>query len=237
VTVTGTYSNLPSDKFPASSGVVVSGPVSGLVFDVKSVSVSGSVTLNGANPVSNTSSCTSNAAGTNYGRGSVVLTDRTQGYRFSGALQGCTNTAATFSVNVFPGTYQVAVEGSYADLPADLYVETTPVAATAPVSGLAYDVKAYLVSGSVTLDGANPVDSNSACSVSVPDGPTYPRGQVYFTDMAQGFGTGTFLDGCGNGTATFSIYLLAGTYEVTVRGVDSDLPGQDYVAVSKITVP
>ena len=43
----------------------------------------------------------------------MVLTETTQGYSFTAFLQGCTNTAATFSTVGYPGTYEVTVSGFF----------------------------------------------------------------------------------------------------------------------------
>jgi hypothetical protein len=51
-------------------------------------------------------------------RGSIAFTEVTQGYRFSGRLQGCTNSAATFGTwNIVPGTYEVTVSSLYSNIP------------------------------------------------------------------------------------------------------------------------
>jgi transcriptional regulator with XRE-family HTH domain len=81
-------------------------------------------TLNGTNPVSSTTSCSA----TSYLRGFVRFTETTKGYSFSYDLQGCTNTAATFTANVFPGTYKVAVNGDYSNLPDQDYVVISQLA-------------------------------------------------------------------------------------------------------------
>ena len=86
-----------------ATGVCKGGTAAGLAFDVKTFSVSGAVTLNGANPVSSDTSCYASGTATNFPRGSVVLTDAAQGISFRADLQGCTNTAATFSTTCSRG--------------------------------------------------------------------------------------------------------------------------------------
>jgi hypothetical protein len=102
----------------------VNAAAANLAFDVKTSPVSGTVTLNGANPVSNSSNCGMAPADA---RGKVVLTETTQGYSFTAFLEGCTNTTATFSTAVYPGTYEVTVSGFFSDLPFPAYVGVSMV--------------------------------------------------------------------------------------------------------------
>ena len=220
----------------SGGGICKGGTAANLTFDVKAFPVSGTVTLNGANPVSSTTSCYSSSAGTNYPRGQVTLTDTAHGVSFTADLQGCTNTTATFSTTVFPGTYKVWVSGQYSNLPGDSYLAINALVIGGAVANLAYDVKAFSVSGAVTLNGANPVSSTTSC-YSSSAGTNYPRGQVTLTDTTQGVSFTADLQGCTNTTATFSTTVFPGTYEVTITGQYSDLPGASYLAVSRIVVP
>ena len=96
---------------------------------VMTYALSGTVTLNGASLLSNTTSCSVVGDYTYYPRGTVVFTERTKGYVFSADLQGCTNTTATFSMDVLAGIYEVTVLGTNSDLPqaADLTVSMQAV--------------------------------------------------------------------------------------------------------------
>ena len=57
----------------------------------------------------------------------MTLTDTTQGVSFTADLQGCTNTTATFSTTVFPGTYEVTITGQYSDLPGASYLAVSRI--------------------------------------------------------------------------------------------------------------
>ncbi|MCC6332800.1 MAG: hypothetical protein IT380_02285, partial [Myxococcales bacterium] len=85
-----------------------------LSFDVRTFTVSGSVTLNGAPPsgTGSTGSCSTSP------RGWVELSDAARGYSFSLPI-ACMGTPAPFTGLVYPGTYRVKVRGntSYSNLP------------------------------------------------------------------------------------------------------------------------
>jgi hypothetical protein len=238
--VSGGSSNLLSRGwYVANSALVVSGAVAGLAIDVTTSPISGTVTLNGANPVSNSSTCAVTATDTTAGRGMVTLFETTQGYAVDANLQGCTNTTATFSTSVYPGTYKVSVNGLNSDLPNVPYVENSALVVNAAVANLAFDVKTSPVSGTVTLNGANPVSNSSNCGTAAAASiySQYARGDVILADTTQGYSFTTFLQGCTNTTATFSTVVYPGTYEVTVSGFFSDLPFPAYVGVPMVTIP
>jgi hypothetical protein len=75
--------------------------------------------------VSNSGTCGTAASASiysQYARSDVILTETTDGYSFTAFLQGCTNTAATFSTVVYPRTYEDTVSGFVSDLPSPAYV-------------------------------------------------------------------------------------------------------------------
>jgi hypothetical protein len=246
VMVEGINSNLP-DPFPgdfgetfvSSTALVVNGAVANLAVDVKTSLVSGIVTLNGANPVSNSSSCAVTATDTSLTRGVVALTNTTTGASFTTNLQGCTNSTATFSVAVYPGTYQVAVFGESSDIPDSQNIVNSALVVSGAVPNLAFDVKAVTgtipVSGFVTLNGANPVSSATLTNC-VLENSAVNRGRVSLTETTTGAGFGGLLQGCTNTTATFSMTVVPGTYKVTVNGGASNIPTQPYTADSALVV-
>src|SRR5207245_674888 len=139
-------------------GVCAGGSATGLQLDVKSFTVSGTVTLNGASPVSNNSNCPTSAA--SYGRGSVHFYDEAKGYSFAFPITGCTNTAAAFTGSVFPGTYLATGSCSDPSRPAGYEGDALAVCAGGEARGLPLDVKSFTVSGTVTLNGSSPVSNN-----------------------------------------------------------------------------
>jgi hypothetical protein len=122
VTVAGAnYSNLPSQPFLAMSSLAVSGNTANQKLDVKTVSVGGSLTLNGAAP-STTTACNPSPTAT---KANVQFYDSTSGYAFSVPV-ACS--AANFAWNgaVYPGTYRIAVAGAggYSNLPSEGFLVT-----------------------------------------------------------------------------------------------------------------
>ncbi len=242
VTVSGSAASsnlLSAGWYVANSALVVSAAIPDLAIDVTTSLFSGTVTLNGANPVSNSSTCAVTATDTTAGRGTVILIETTQGYGVETNLQGCTNTGATFSTAVYPGTYKVSVNGLNSDLPNVPYVENSALAVNAGGANLAFDVKTSPVSGTVTLNGANPVSNSSNCGTAAAASvySQYARGDVVLTETTQGYSFTSFLQGCTNTAATFSTAVYPGTYVVTVSGFFSDLPSPAYVGVSRVAIP
>src|SRR4051812_29093487 len=80
VTVSGdsNYSSLPTQAFQAQAAADVSADAANLALDVKTASVGGTVTLNGAAPTT-TAACTGNAGAA---KATVHLVDNSDGYRF-----------------------------------------------------------------------------------------------------------------------------------------------------------
>jgi len=114
VTVTGGLSSLPSAAYVVDEAFVVSGDRPGLVFDVRTVTVSGVVLQNGAMP---TSTCSTSV------RATVRFVDATRGYDIPITVP-CAggNTPFNFTGTVFPGVYRVTVAGGLSSLPTAAYV-------------------------------------------------------------------------------------------------------------------
>ncbi len=219
VSVIGGNSSLPKANDVVQEALVVNANVSGLAYDVKTFAVSGVVTMNGAVP---TSGCSSSD------RATVVFTEATQGAVFEVPVP-CNggNTPFTFSGFVFPGTYKVAVVGGTSSLPKTPFIVQPSLSVSANVSGLAYDVKTYAVSGVVTMNGAIPT---SSCTSS-------DRATVTLTDAANGY-TFAIPVPCNGATTpyTFSGFVYPGTYLATVTGGNSTLPKAPYVAQKSLVV-
>ncbi|MBL8950189.1 MAG: hypothetical protein JNK82_05395, partial [Myxococcaceae bacterium] len=169
-------------------GVCAGGSVTTLALNVRTFNVSGTVTQNGMVPTGGT--CTSSP------RGYVNLVDAAQGYSFSFPIP-CMGSPATFGGAVYPGTYRVTVAGNSANgssLPAQAQTVQQSLTVSADVTGLAYDVRTFDVSGTVTQNGMVP--TGGTCTSS-------PRGYVTLTDAAQGYRF-TFDIPCMGSPATFS---------------------------------
>src|SRR5262249_23673159 len=115
------YSNLPSQPFLAMSGLAVSGAASNQKLDVKTVSVGGSLTLNGAAP-STTTACNPSPTAT---KANVQFYEATSGYAFSVPV-ACSAANFAWSGAVYPGTYRIAVAGAggYSNLPSEGFLVT-----------------------------------------------------------------------------------------------------------------
>src|SRR5205807_2412350 len=99
-------SNLPAPNYIALPTLDLPSSYTGLVLDVKTISVGGTVTLNGAAPVF-VSYCKANPSST-----SSFPTRRSSdlGYSFQ-FYTSCSDPTFAFSGTVFPGTYRVSVQG------------------------------------------------------------------------------------------------------------------------------
>ena len=212
-------SNLPQGSaFVANPALVISASQTALVLDVKTVTVGGKITLNGAEP---TSTCTSSSPA------SVLLREVTQGYSLTIAVP-C-NTMFAWSGTVYPGTYKVSVAGnSNSNLPqGSAFIANAALPLTASLSGVVLDVKTVAVAGKITLNGALPT---LTCMTSSP-------ATVLFTEISQGYVLNTAVPCVPNLAFTSSLY--PGIYRVAVSGnSNSNLPqGSPFVAIERLQVP
>src|SRR5207237_1031961 len=103
------------------SGVCAGGPPTGLVLDVKTVKVSGTITLNGAASTTGTS-CPGSP--TDY-KARVSFHEVNHGYDFEQYVL-CKDSGFDFQGVIFPGTYSVSVYGGhysgFSNLPFQDYV-------------------------------------------------------------------------------------------------------------------
>ncbi|MDP1914740.1 MAG: hypothetical protein Q8L14_00755 [Myxococcales bacterium] len=228
VTVSGGFSNLPSQPFVINEAFPVTGAVLNQVLDVITFQAGGTVLLNGVNP---TSACSSAV------RATVRFTDDVKGYAFAYDVAcppggGATGAPFTFSGAIYPGTYRVTVGGGFSNLPSQQYVVSTAFPVAGNVLAQTLNVLTVPSSGSVLLNGFNPT---SACSSAV-------RATVRFTDAAKGYSFAYDVacppgGGATGAPFTFSGPLFPGTYVVTVTGGFSNLPSQPYLAISALIVP
>ncbi|MHB8878324.1 MAG: hypothetical protein ACYC8T_31900, partial [Myxococcaceae bacterium] len=158
----GSASNLPAWDTVVNAAFTVSGPSSGIVFNLVVPplhAVSGTVTMNGANP--GVTACYSG-----YTRAELAF-EHTTDTRYSKSLwvQGCTvpSDAYAFTGTLYPGTYKVTVRrgsyGSASNLPDWDTVVNTAFTVSGPRSGIVFNLVVpplHAVSGTVTMNGANP---------------------------------------------------------------------------------
>ncbi|MGZ3406099.1 MAG: hypothetical protein ACXVAN_06610 [Polyangia bacterium] len=223
------YSNLPTQAFVANSSLAVSNDVSGQALDVKTYTVGGTVTLNGAAPTP-TQYCTSYPTAT---QATVRLTDATKGYTFSFSVP-CSSTTLAWTGTVFPGNYQISVAGapSYSTLPDQSFVAKDGLAVTGNSPTNPLDVKTTTVAGTITLNAAAPT-SDPACTNS----PTSSKAVVRLTNSKLGYAF-DFSVPCSSSTFSWSGQVFPATYAVSVAGGQgySNLPDQAFVANGALDV-
>jgi hypothetical protein len=218
VSVTGEYSNLPTAAYVANPTLALTTSQSNVALDVQSVTVSGTVTVNGAAPVA-TVSCNDD-----YGVAEVTLVETTYGYEFT-AIVPCANNSWT--ATVYPGTYKVSVTGEYSNVPTAAYVANPSLALTTSQSNVVLDVQSVAVSGTVTVNGAAPVATTSCND-------DYGVAEVSLVETTYGYEF-TAIVPCENDAWTATVY--PGTYRITVQGEYSNIPTAGEVVVARITLP
>ncbi|MFO0655567.1 MAG: hypothetical protein U0787_10865 [Polyangia bacterium] len=171
------------------TGICTGGTPTGLVFDLKTVRVSGAITLNGAAPATATANC-STTQNAGYYKARVTFTETTNGYTFY-ADSLCKDAGYTFAQDIYPGTYKVTVQGGYyskpylTNLPDAPFVVNPALKVSADVSGLVYDFRTVKVDGQVTLNGAAPATTTANCSTTQNAG--YYKARVTFTETTNGY--------------------------------------------------
>ncbi len=180
------------------------------------ITVSGEVTVSGAAMPDATAT-----------RGTLEL--RREGTAIASAPLGTTG-RATYSVQVPPGTYDVALRGPTscaAGQPLPCHASVRRKALVVATSGsFNLDVQVMTVSGEVKANGA-PLAAGTS---------TY-RGQLQFTNPE---GTGTSVNLPATGAATYSVKLYPGVHSVTVSNTATcavgPLPCQSRKAVPSVNV-
>lgn len=226
--------NLPTTSYVARDALAVTSASSGLVFNVETLPVDGRITLNGAPPRDLGDWCSRNAA---EAKAMVQFTETTRGYRFSMDVP-CSSATYAFNGVVFPGTYEVRVNGrfdSVTDLPTTSFVVHDALPVTSAASGLVLAVVTRPVSGTILLNGAPPMDLGDWCARNT----TEAKASVQLTEASHAYRF-TMDIPCSSATYAFSGSVFVGTYEVRVMGrFDSvtNLPTTSYVAVDALLIP
>jgi uncharacterized alpha/beta hydrolase family protein len=247
-------SNLPDRSYVANSSLVVQSNTSGVVLDVPTENVAGTVTLNGAAPKLNASACSDYADPSNVTAATVTLVENTHGYQFAFPIT-CGATSFSFSESIFPGTYTATVAGNdgtiddlnvlLSNLPDRAYVANSSLVVQSNTSGVILDVPTVDVAGTVTLNGAAPKLNASACS-DYADPSNVTAATVTLVENTYHYQFG-FPITCSATSFSFSGSIFPGTYTATVAGNDgtiddlnvllSNLPDRSYVAAAGIVIP
>ncbi|MFO0573780.1 MAG: hypothetical protein U1A78_07280 [Polyangia bacterium] len=231
------YSELPLVGYVADPMLAVAADVSGKVLDIKTVRFGGKVTMNGADP-SNGPDCTRRPASE---KARVTLSETTQGTRFVLPM-GCSDAGFTFGGAVYPGTYQVVVQGSsdgyrYSDLPLVGYVGEAALLVNSDTAGKTLDVKTVRVGGKVTLNALDPVNGPDCARL-----PGADKARVNLTEITYGYSFSLPMS-CSGAAFTFSGAVYPGVYRAAVQGLSdggrrySELPLESYVVASRIQIP
>jgi hypothetical protein len=218
------YSNLPMQPFVGVPSLAVNSDVTGQTLAVKTQNVTGTITLNGATPAA-TPSCT---ASPTYPQATVTLRDKTNGYQFIVTVP-CSATTLAWTGVVFPGNYDVSVNGqgpTYSTIPMQPFVAQHGLAVNGDVTGAALDVKTVNAAGTITLNMAAPTNS-TGCT----NNPTAIKATVQLYDKADGY-TFSLPIACSSAAFAWSGTIYPGTYLVKVTGQQgySNVPTQPYLA-------
>jgi hypothetical protein len=227
--------SLPEQSYVADPKLVITTDLAGKVLDLRTLTASGRITLNGAAPRS-TSLCSS-TMNPGYTKAEVQLVEKTHGYTFE-AYVLCRDAGYAWNTTVYPGTYTVRVRGislGFSNLPEQSYVADAGLALTTDLANKVLDVRTVSAGGRITLNGAAPRNT-SQCSATMNPGET--KAEVQLVEKTHGYTFEAPLL-CINAHFQWSATLYPGTYSVRVRGTSlvlSDLPEQSYVADGNFTV-
>jgi hypothetical protein len=200
VTINGHGSYIPNIAYAAEHDLIVQAPATGLAFDVETVSLSGSLTLNGAPP--DPALCADPARGA-----AVMLHDAGSGDTFLVTVPCAASGPWVFSGTVYPGTYDVVVRGQNSGVPGGGYLTRSGLPIQSGTVNIALDLPAPLnVSGTITVNGVSP--SAADCP---PDG----MAGIHFRDPDRNYSLYGQTPCDANGTS-FQVSPYPGDYEVTV---------------------
>lgn len=216
------YSNLPAGVVEVLSAFVVDKDETGVVLNVTTATVSGTVTLNGAAP---TGAC-------NIGSTRAEVNFVSEEGTYVSLPVTCFGPAfpADFSGQVPLGTYRVLVRDHATDIPDfGAFEARTGFVIGAPVSNLVLDVKAHPVVGLLTRNGVAPTETCIAAELVA---------QVSLRDPARGYAALVPMS-CAAGTTNwyYSTTVFQGDYRLFVTGTaKSNLPLLPYEAPGTLSV-
>ena len=230
------FSNLPEQSFVADPSLVVSGDITGKVLDVKTLSASGRITLNGAAP-RNTSDCsaTMNPA---YAKTRVEFYEKTYGYRFDVSIY-CRDSAYAWTQTLFPGNYTVRVQGAgsdFSNLPEQSFVADPALVVSGEIAGKVLDVRTLPIVGRVTRSGMPPKNGVDCSKTS---NPGYAKAQVLLHETTLGYQFEAPMY-CRDSTYEFKTSVFPGTYAVSVSAAGPDfsnLPNGTTLVVPRLQIP
>ena len=193
--------SFPDGYFVVDPAFTVSGPKSGIAWDVTTVPVSGKITVAGMAPKGN--GCTYDQARIDF------IND--SGASFSASVP-CTTGDGSFSGRVAPGTYRIIASGpsSEASFPDGYFVLDPAFTVSGPKSGIAWDVTTVPVSGKISVEGQPPLGN----------GCTYDQVRIDFINHSGASFSATVP--CTTGDGSFSGRVAPGTYRIIASGPSSE---------------
>jgi hypothetical protein len=224
--------------YQANSALAVTGNVANQALDVRTVTIGGSITLNGAVPTTG-SSCTGQ---TTEPKAQVDLVDATHGYAFSLPV-ACSATSFTWSGAIYRGQYRLTARGTYdsgfSNLSSIPYLKAAQLAVNGDLPNQVIDVRTVAVAGTIRLDGATAATRQPYCT----SYPAVSKALVRFTDASQGYAFALVVP-CSAANFAWQGAVYPGTYAVAAAGVidsngdaNSALPGVPYLAAPRLAVP
>jgi hypothetical protein len=202
----------------------VKSDVTNLALDVPSFEVSGTLTVNGKPP---TGICTTKSATTATVMGILYFSSEPDKISAVAPIFCNPGQAPTFSTTLLPSDYAIAL--SNADATTNLpnffgQPVMSKLHVASPISGLALDTSAVLLSGTITLNGRQPdkTCTNSPVVLSFGNTTNRARGEIAVP--------------CVPGPLSFSVAAPPGTYRVTIVGQDSGFPLAGYTLPTPMTV-
>jgi hypothetical protein len=219
-------SNLLQPGFPAVKAMAINANKTNFVFDEKTVTVSGKVTLNGQDPAT-VGTCT---AGGNQFEGTVRFSQK-DGPSF-GLPIPCSAGVFAWTGKVYPGTYNLTVDGlnGSSSLPDESFKLASTVDASVSKSGINVDVLTTNVAGKVTLNGMQP-STTTACNAN----PSSHKAAVQLFNIDHG-ATFSLPILCSSVDFSFVGVVFPGSYRISVSGAGgfSSLPKNTFLAVPKL---
>jgi hypothetical protein len=197
-----------------NAGQCISGDPNSLVLDVKTLKLSGTVTVNSRVPALKPA-CSATTV-----EAIVHLEDLGRGHSFDIPVL-CSSSGAAFDAVVFPGDYTVTVTGdpSLSELPSQAYPMAN-LSLAADRSNLALDVKLVALDGTVTLNGVGPTIGQCQGDLTIELTPVGGNGA--FFDLTQPCAT----------PAAWNGQVFPGAYNVLVLGVSDAAAGSDIYAIA-----
>ncbi|TNE51004.1 MAG: hypothetical protein EP343_06085 [Deltaproteobacteria bacterium] len=215
-----------------------------VLLDVKTIQVSGKITLNRNNPQL-LANC-QRAGREGYRTFRVLFRESTYNYQINvyGTCESAKTKGFVYDATIFPGTYRVTVYGgestNYSNLPQTGQVVLDKRDFTKDEANVLLDVKTIEVAGKITLNRNNP-QLLANCQRTGREG--YRTFRVLFRELEYNYQINVYgtCESAKNEGFTFKATLFPGLYRITVYGGEStnysSLPQTGQIVADKIKLP